>query len=113
MNLSKKDQDTVTIVSVEGDIDGATAQQLQDFVVGALNENNRIMLDVSGVQYMSSAGLRVLLVIYRKVNEVKGQIVLQGVASDIREAMNATGFLKHFVLVDSPDEGVKTLTAPS
>lgn len=111
MELSRQDQDGISIVSVQGEIDGASAPQLEEFIVAILDESNLILLNVSEVGYMSSAGFRALMGIYRKVQEVNGQIVIGGVVQDIRDAMNATGFLKHFVLVDDYDEGVRTLTA--
>jgi anti-sigma B factor antagonist len=111
MELSRQDRDGVTIVSVQGDIDGGTAPELQDYVLAALNDNNLILLDVSGVEYMSSAGLRVLLVIYRTIDEAQGHMVLGGVSADMQGAMEATGFLRHFVLVNTFEEGLTALTS--
>jgi len=109
MELSKEVREDITVISINGDIDGATAPQLQNFVVAEIQPNCRIFLDTSKVEYMSSAGLRVLLVLYRKINESHGAIVLLGVSTDIYDAMSATGFLRHFILVNTFEEGVKAL----
>jgi anti-sigma B factor antagonist len=111
MELTKEVRNDITVISINGDIDGATAPQLQNFVLAEVQPDCRIFLDTSKVEYMSSAGLRVLLVLYRKINESKGTVVLVGVSSDIYDAMSATGFLRHFTLVDTFEEGVKALTS--
>ena len=110
MELAKEVRENVIIISVQGDIDGATAPELRDFVLSEVNTNCRIFLDVSHVEYMSSAGLRVLLILYREINENQGAIVLGGVSAEIYDAMNATGFLRHFILVNTFEEGVEALT---
>jgi len=111
MELYSEERDGMVLIAITGDIDGSTAQELQDYVTPSIKTNCRILFEVSNVAYMSSAGLRVLLVIYRQINEVKGGVVLMSVSPDIQEAMNATGFLKHFVLVDTLEEGIQALTA--
>ena len=60
----------VQIVHLVGDIDGATAPEAQAAIVGVAGPGCKIVLDMSGVSYMSSAGLRLLLVVYRNI---KGQ----------------------------------------
>lgn len=109
MELAKEVREGITVISINGDIDGATAPKLQEFVVADIQPNCQIFLDTSQVEYMSSAGLRVLLVLYRKINESQGKLVLVGVSRDIYDAMSATGFLRHFILVDTFEEGVKAL----
>ena len=57
----------VVVVSVAGDIDGRTAPQARDEVAAQVPQGASILLDMSGVAYMSSAGLRMLLATYRQV----------------------------------------------
>ena len=109
MELAKEVREGITVIWIQGDIDGATAPQLRDFVVAEVSPNCRIFLDASQVEFMSSAGLRVLLVLYREINESHGAVVLFGVSNDIYDAMSATGFLRHFVIVNTFEEGVKAL----
>lgn len=111
MELTKEVREDITVIAIKGDIDGATAPQLQDFVLAEVRPNCQIFLDTTQVEYMSSAGLRVLLVLYRKIHDSQGVIVLVGVSSDIYDAMSATGFLRHFILVNSFEEGVKALAS--
>ena len=64
---------------------------------------------MSGVEYMSSAGLRMLLSMYRQISRQNGSIVLVGLGEEIKDTMSVTGFLNFFTIRDTVDEGLKAL----
>jgi len=109
MEFYQEERDGITMIAVQGDVDGSTAEELQDYILPSFVPNCRILLEMSQVGYMSSAGLRVMTLLYRQTKEQHGSLVLVGVSPDIRSAMDATGFLKHFTLADSVDEGLEVL----
>jgi len=100
---------SVTVVSLDGELDGKSAPEVQEKVLPLVEPGGKILLDMSKVPYMSSAGLRMLLSIYRQVTGKKGGIVLAGVAEEIRDTMSVTGFLKFFLIHGTVEEGVKAL----
>jgi len=59
---------------------------------------------------MSSAGLRMLLKLYRSVTGDSGQLVLAGISEEIQDTMEVTGFLQFFTTCSSLEEGLKKLT---
>jgi anti-sigma B factor antagonist len=59
---------------------------------------------------LSSAGLRLLLVLYRELTARKGKLALLGVSEDIRTVMSHTGFLSFFTLVESAVEAVQAVS---
>jgi anti-sigma B factor antagonist len=65
---------------------------------------------MSGVPYMSSAGLRVLLMVYRRVSGKGGRAVLVGLSEDLKDTMSLTGFLDFFAHKDSLEAGIAELT---
>jgi anti-sigma B factor antagonist len=65
---------------------------------------------MTNVSYMSSAGLRVMLLLHRQISG-KGKVVIVGLNEDIKSTMSATGFLKFFTTADTLDEGVTALGA--
>jgi len=69
-----------------------------------------VILDMSKVDYLSSAGLRLLLLIYREFAAKKGRLVLLGVSEDIQTVMLHTGFLNFFTLAGSRAEALKALS---
>jgi anti-sigma B factor antagonist len=109
MEINIKTVDQVTMVEVVGDIDGKTAPQVQQQILPLIQPESKILLDMSQVGYMSSAGLRLLLSTYRQVSSNKAIIALVGVNEDIRDTMSATGFLRFFTIHDTVEAGLAAL----
>ena len=110
--LVRKSQD-VTIVELTGDMDGNSAPEAQTQVLQLAEQetkDTKIVLDMTKVPYMSSAGLRMLLVVYRTVKSRGGNIVLVGLSEELRDTMALTGFLDFFEHYDTADQGIAALT---
>ena len=69
----------------------------------------RVLLDMSGVNYISSAGLRALLMLYRQMAANDGQVALCGLTESIQDVMSVTGFLEFFAAYDTLEEGLAAL----
>jgi anti-sigma B factor antagonist len=98
------------IATVKGEIDGKTAPQVQSELLGALLSGSRLLVDMREVSYLSSAGLRMLLLLYRQVAAKKGKVVLAGVSEEIRDTMSMTGFINFFTLANSREAGLAALS---
>lgn len=99
----------ITVIKLEGDIDASTALGVQEKVLPLAEPGSKILLDMTQVPYMSSAGLRMLLSLYRQVSAQEGQVVLVGVAEEIKDTMEITGFLSFFTTCDTLDAGIAAL----
>ncbi len=100
----------VNVVGLAGDLDGNTAPNVQAQILPLALPNAKMILDMSKVSYMSSAGLRMLLVMYRTIISKSGKVVLVGLSEDIRDTMSMTGFLDFFTYLETLDEGLKNLS---
>ncbi len=109
LTIDIKEVGQAQVVQLAGDIDGATAPQAQSAILGLAAPDCRIVVDMSGVTYMSSAGLRLLLVIYRTVMGQGGQILLAGLPEDLKDTMEMTGFLDFFQYRDTLDAALAAL----
>lgn len=109
MEIDFREVDDVRVVSLQGDLDGRTAPAAQAELLPLILPGASVLLDLSGVPYMSSAGLRMMLLVYRHAQSVDSRIALVGLSEDIRDTMSATGFLDFFVMSDSVDAGVAAL----
>lgn len=109
MNIDVKAAGGVSVVAVQGSIDGNTAPQAQEEILPLIQKDCKLLLDMSTVEYMSSAGLRMMLLLYRKVSSVGGRIVLSGVSEDIKDTMELTGFLDFFTTTDTAESGLMAL----
>jgi anti-sigma B factor antagonist len=109
MEVTTKTIDDITVIEAEGNIDSRTAGEFEKKAVGATQDENKIIIDLTKVEFLSSAGLRALLILYRQVKARNGKIVLVGVSEEIQEVMENTGFINFFILADQLDDGVKAL----
>ena len=89
-------QDGVFDVKIQGRMDTLTAPQLLQKYEEVKESITAIHVDVSRMVYVSSAGLRVLLVMYKGLED-KSKFALTGVRDEVREILETTGFDQFFV----------------
>ncbi len=111
MNISTSTVSGVSVVTVQGTIDSSTAPAAQEQILPLVQPGCRLLLDMSRVDYMSSAGLRMMLLLYRRVAGGAGRVVLAGLSEDIKDTMSLTGFLDFFHTCDTLDSGLASLSA--
>lgn len=111
MNVTTLSDLGVTRVELEGSIDGKTAPKIREELAPALEQVQKLIIDMSRVDYLSSAGLRLLLLVYREITSHKGKLVLVQVSPEIRTVMSHTGFLNFFTLVESQQEALHAFAA--
>ena len=105
MDVKVSEDGGVTVVSVDGELDTNSAPVAQQQILPLAQAGCKMVLDMTKVPYMSSAGIRVLLSTYRTVTSNGGKIVIVGLADDVRETMSVTGFLKFFQTFDNLEAG--------
>lgn len=81
-----------TIIKVDGRIDAMTTQDLQDVIMNTFQSCSKIELDFAQVEYISSAGLKTLLLGQKTANSKGGQFTLRHVNDMVMEVLNMTGF---------------------
>lgn len=106
---SQNTVDQVSIVELIGEVDGSTAPTVQLHILPLAKPGNRILLDLTQVPYMSSAGLRMLLSVHRQIASQTGQVILVGLSDEIRDTMAITGFLDFFTTCNTLDLGLEVL----
>lgn len=99
----------VSVMEMVGDVDTNSAPLVQQQVLPLAQPGAKLLLDMTQVPYMSSAGLRVLLSLYRQVTAKNGQLILVGLVEDIKDTMSITGFLDFFTVRDTLDSGLEAL----
>ena len=90
LNIEKKFSDVNTIV-LSGRLDTVTAPQLEAELEKILSDSDALVLDMANLEYISSAGLRVILKAQKAMN-TKGTIKLIHVGESIMEVFDITGF---------------------
>jgi anti-anti-sigma factor len=98
MKLSKSIVNSWQVIHVEGQVDSKTVSALRDYIDTELVESLPVVLDLTAVPFMSSAGLRTLLTLHRRTQEMGVALALVGIAPEIGETMKVTGFYDYFTI---------------
>lgn len=113
VEIKSQEQEDALVVEITGELDGKTAPLAQQQIVPSIPEDGKVVLDMHGVEYMSSAGLRMMLLLYRHAVSKNSRIALVGLSEEIQDTMSATGFLDFFVVSETVDSGLELLRAPA
>ena len=89
MEIKKTTEDAKTVISVIGRVDTTTAPELESGL--KLEGNETLTLDLSGVPYMSSAGLRCLLAAQKTLMAGGGAMTIVGIQPAVKEVLDITG----------------------
>jgi anti-sigma B factor antagonist len=109
MEITIKTIDQIKVAEISGDIDASSAPSVSEAILPLVEPESRIILDMTEVPYMSSAGLRTLLSTYRQVTAKNGKLILVGLSEEIQDTMTVTGFLNFFKTSETVEEAVKAL----
>ena len=103
--LSTRQVDDLAVVSVGGEVDLETASQLGDHALDALRDMSpHVVLDLTGVTFMDSTGLKVLLAIQRRADLAGGSFAVAGPSRSVRKILALTGLDQTFAIYDTVDE---------
>ena len=92
MNVTKKQTGSELLVELEGSIDSTTSNELNTALSESLNGVNSMILDFKKIDYVSSAGLRVLLATYKALVAKSGTMVIRNVNQNVMDIFTMTGF---------------------
>jgi len=108
MEITSKQFKNCDMLSVSGRVDSSTAPQLAEALENVTGDGRyKIVLDMSDMEYMSSAGFRALLSSQRVCKRYnRGEIVLAAVPERIQEALELAGFTELFKTYPDPIDAV-------
>lgn len=96
MKLNTVFEEKICTVAIEGSIDTLTAGELEQAVNDAAPRCEKMVLDMTNVDYISSGGLRVVVGANHTVG--KGSLTLRGLAPNVMEIFRLTGFTKYLTI---------------
>ena len=97
MTIEIKKNAEATIIEVAGRLDTMTASSLEKAINEDIGEVKHLVLDLKNLEYISSAGLRVLLAAQKKMQKI-GSMKLTGVCAEVMEVFEMTGFADILVI---------------
>lgn len=87
MEISFSEQDGVTVAALSGRLDSATSGEAQQALASGLDGCGRLLLDLEKVAYVSSAGLRVFLMLAKQSRAAGGRLALCSLAPEVKEVI--------------------------
>lgn len=82
-----------TIIAVEGDLDTKTCPQFQEDIKDILGSGADVILECSALEYVSSWGLRMMLLLHKDLVAGGGSLTVRNVNANVREVLSLTGFV--------------------
>lgn len=107
MRLETQTVDGVLVLHPVGRLDSTSSPELERVLTENLEAGaKRLLFDFSDLDYISSAGLRVVLLAGKRLRAVQGKMALVGMRDVVREVFEMSGFLNLFAVSDTVQEGV-------
>ena len=97
MTIEIKKTEAETIIEIVGRLDTTTAPALDKAINEEIGDTKNLVLDVAGMEYISSAGLRVLLGAQKKMQKI-GSMKVVNVCEEVMEVFEMTGFADILVI---------------
>src|SRR3989304_10298062 len=107
MEISTKDMKRVSLVTVSGRVDSATAPDFEKALQSLIHANrNQIVLDLYGVEYMSRAGIRGMVSSLKAAKAGGGDVRLAKLSARVKEVLELAGLHRIFTVYDDIVEAV-------
>ena len=104
MEIQMDKNGTINIIAVIGNLDSNTAGDLEKQLIPQIDAGEtQFVLDFKKLDYISSAGLRVLLHAAKKLNQIDGQVVLCNVKNEVQEVFEIAGLSPIFPIFQDQD----------
>ncbi|RKI38092.1 anti-sigma factor antagonist [bacterium D16-51] len=91
MVITKTKEGTILTLVIEGRLDTTTAPQLESELKSSIDGMDKLVLEFASLEYISSAGLRVLLAAQKIMNK-QGSMIIRNVNEDVMDIFEVTGF---------------------
>ena len=107
MDINTERQDGALVVMAEGYVDGSNARAFHESLESALEADDKAMiLDLEDLTYISSAGLRVMLLVAKTVQKQRGRLVVCSLSESVRNLFEISGFDKIIDVYASRDDAI-------
>ena len=111
MEIHEKEENGIVFLSFKGRLDGTSALEAEQTVKTIIeSENNRLLFDLEFLEYLSSAGLRVILGAAKEMKRREGKFVLCALNAYVKEVFEVSGFGAIIPIAESVEAGIKEIT---
>lgn len=98
------------IISIAGQLNSGNAANVENEITGLIARgDHRLLLDFSHLDYISSAGLRVVLVVAKLLKAERGRLILFGMQPQVKEVFEISGFLSILEVAPNREEAISRI----
>jgi anti-anti-sigma factor len=110
MDMSEERKADAVVLALSGRLDATSAKTFEDRILGVINSGTqRLVVDLSQLEYVSSSGLRVFLLAAKRLQPTNGKMSLCGLQDHIRQVFDLAGFSSILSIYGSRDEAIRAL----
>lgn len=111
MEITQDKQGNINIIKVKGRLDASTAGKLEETLATFFEvDRPRILVDCEVLDYISSAGLRVLLASAKEMQKKHGKICLSTLNPNVKQVFEISGFTSIFPIYENAKEAIADLS---
>ena len=111
MEISQKEENGIVFIAIKGRLDADSSPEAEKIVKDVLEgQTSRILFNLGALEYLSSAGLRVLLSASKEMRRKEGKIVLCALNEFVKEIFEVSGFQSLIPIADSVESGIEVLS---
>lgn len=112
MEIREEKKGNVMVLALSGRLDSSTSPEVENKILDAIEEGaaHDVILDFSEVDYISSAGIRVLVHCHKELEKKQGNIFLAAVPKPIENVLYITGFLPYFKVYEGQAQALAALS---
>lgn len=110
MEISVRKEKNVSVVSVTGRMDAVTAPEFEKNLSELMSKGEKkFLVNLAGLEYISSAGLRSILVIAKQSKAGQGEVIFSGLRGPVEEVFKISGFHSIFKIFESEETALKQI----
>jgi anti-anti-sigma factor len=111
MEISQKEENGIVFIAIKGRLDADSSPEAEEVVKDALKgQTSRILFNLGDMEYLSSAGLRILLSAAKEMRRREGKIVLCALNEFVKEIFEVSGFQSLIPIADSVESGIEAIS---
>ena len=110
MEITEERRADILILRVSGKLDASTSKSLEDKILPLITPAQvKLIIELSQLDYISSAGLRVFILAAKRMNEAQGKMILCSLRDAVKQVFDIAGFSSFLTLAGSTEEAIKSL----
>jgi anti-sigma B factor antagonist len=109
MQISEQSRGGALVIQASGRLDSSSAGALEAVLPARIHANDKVVLDLAEVAYVSSAGLRVLLIGAKAARAGGKKLALAGLSESVAEVFDISGFTALFTIAADVDSALAVL----